>query len=266
MIEKTFVAQKVKEYQIQQFISSKIGKGKYSYCEIRKTPLGEKIIIHTARPGLVVGKKGEVIRELSNALKNDFKMENPQVEVAEITKPEFDAQTMAEQIVSTIERFGPKRFKSVGYKTLQRILDAGALGAEIHIGGRGVPGARAKSWRFYGGYLKKCGDIAQSFVKRGFSVANIKSGSIGVKVQIMTPDTRLPDRIIVEGEKEAEEKKIMIEKVPLKEGEEKVEKPEEKIEEKVEKPEKKKEPKVEKPAKKKEPKTEKKKDGKAKKK
>ncbi len=210
MIERRFVAEKLKELQIQKFMEKQIGKGKYSYFEIKKTPLGEKVIIHTSRPGLVVGKKGENINMLTNALKSRFKLENPQIEVAEVLNADLDAQTMAEHIVSIMERFGPKRFKSVGYKTLQRIIDAGAMGAEIVIAGRGVPSSRARRWRFYSGYLKKSGDIAESMVLKGHCVANLKSGSVGVKVSIMLPDTPLPDKIKIP---EAETTEIKVEEV-----------------------------------------------------
>jgi len=197
MIERKFVAEKLKELQVKEFIGKTIGHGKYSYLDIKKTPLGEKILIHTARPGLVVGKKGENIKMLTEVMKKKFKMENPQVEVAEILNPELDAQTVADQIVNVLERFGPKRFKSVGYKTLQKIIDAGALGAEILISGRGLPGSRAKSWRFYDGYMKKSGDVAVSQVKKAKTVANLNSGTIGIKVSIMLADTQLPDKIVI---------------------------------------------------------------------
>jgi len=197
MIERKFVAEKLKELRVKQFIVQTIGHGKYSYLDIKKTPLGEKILIHTARPGLVVGKKGENIKMLTEVMKKKFKMENPQVEVAEISNPDLDAQTVADQIVNVLERFGPKRFKSVGYKTLQKIIDAGALGAEILISGRGLPGSRAKSWRFYDGYMKKSGDVAVSQVKKAKTVANLNSGTIGIKVSIMLAETQLPDKIVI---------------------------------------------------------------------
>ncbi len=197
MIERKFVGEKMREYLVNEYLHKELGSGKYSSFEIKRTPLGERIIIYTARPGLIVGKGGENIRELTKVFKARFKMENPQIEVAEIGNPNLDAQTMAEQIVTTLERFGPKRFKSVGYKTLQRIIDAGAMGAEIAIGGRGLPGARAKTWRFYAGYLKKSGDISMSYVQYGIATANLKSGSIGIKVRILPPKTILPDRLTI---------------------------------------------------------------------
>jgi small subunit ribosomal protein S3 len=195
MIEKKFVAEKMKEFLVNSYLFEEMGAGKFSSFEIKRTPLGEKVVIYTSRPGLVVGKKGENIKKLTKVLKSRFKMENPQIEVSEITNPNLDPQAMAEQIVTTLERFGPKRFKSVGYRTLQRIMDAGAMGSEIIISGRGIPGSRAKSWRFYAGYLKKSGDVAVSIIKYGKCVANLKSGTIGIKVKVLPGDAILPDKI-----------------------------------------------------------------------
>lgn len=197
MIERKFIAEKVREFLVNDYLHKELGSGKYSSFEIKRTPLGERIVIYTARPGLIVGKGGDNIKDLTRVLKTKFKMENPQIEVVEISNPNLDAQTMAEQIVTVLEKFGPKRFKSVGYKTLQRIIDAGAMGAEINVSGRGLPGARAKSWRFYAGYLKKSGDVSMSKVAYGEATANLKSGSVGIKVRILPRDTILPDRLVM---------------------------------------------------------------------
>lgn len=199
MIERQFITQKIKEQRIQEFIAKYLDKAGYSHTEIKKTPLGEKIIIYTSRPGLVVGRKGENIRKLTETLKNKFKMENPQIEIGEIENQFLDVQFVADRIVSTFERFGSKSFKSIGYKTLQNIMDAGAIGAEIVISGK-VPSARAKSWRFSAGYLKKSGDISESKVKKVWTAANLKSGTIGIKVRIMTPDIQLPDKVEIRKE------------------------------------------------------------------
>ena len=210
MIERKFVAEKMREFLVNQYLLKELGPGKFSSFEIRRTPLGERIIIYTARPGLIVGKGGENIKDLTRVLKMRFKMENPQIEVAEINNPNLDAQGMAEQIVIVLERFGPKRFKSVGYKTLQKIIDAGAMGSEIVISGRGLPGARAKSWRFYAGYLKKSGDISMSKVAYGESRANLNSGTVGVKIRILPPGTILPDKITI---KDLSKQTIAVEEV-----------------------------------------------------
>lgn len=196
MIERKFVAEKLRELEVEEYIAKEIGKDKYSYLQIKRTPLGEKITIYTSKPGFIVGKKGETIKKMTYVLKNKFKMENPQVEVAEFDNPDLDAKSMADYIAGSLEKFGANRFKSIGYKALQRIMDAGAIGAEVVISGRGVPSQRAKSWRFYAGLLKKSGDISESKVLKAITSANLKSGTVGIKVSIMTPDTVLPDKII----------------------------------------------------------------------
>src|SRR3989338_1041740 len=147
MIEKQIVSKHMKEYLMKEFIKTYLPNGSYSKIDLRKTPLGEKIIIHTSRPGLVVGRKGANLSELTYVLKTKYGMENPQIEVAEIENPNLDPKSVAESIVNSFERFGPKRFKPIGYRALQGILDAGATGAEVVISGRGVPSSRAKSWR-----------------------------------------------------------------------------------------------------------------------
>src|SRR3989344_2534993 len=230
MIERKIVAKNVREYLVHEYISKELPKASCSKIELKKTPLGEKIIVHTSRPGLVVGKKGVNIQRLNEILKNKFEIENPQVEIAEIENPNLDPKSVAERIVSSFERFGPKRFKSIGYRTLQEIIDAGAIGAEIVISGRGVPSSRAKTLRFISGHLKKSGNVSENLIKRGLSVARLKSGSVGVKVSILTPDIKLPDDIKFINIKveEVKEDKPIKEKKEVKENEKK-----EKIKKKV---------------------------------
>ena len=168
----------------------------HSHTKMVKTPLGEKIIIFASRPGLVVGRKGENIKKLTYTLKKRFNLENPQIEISEIENPNLDAQIVAERIANSLERFGTNKFKAIGHKTMSDVMGAGALGVEITISGK-IPSSRAKSWRFYQGYLKKCGDIAMEGVKKAYTQAQLKAGTVGVKVAIMPPDIKLPDRISI---------------------------------------------------------------------
>lgn len=165
-----------------------------SQITLKKIPLGEKIIINTSRPSLVVGSKGANIKDLTKTLKTRFKLENPQIEINEVKNIFLDANIVAEQIASSLERFGSARFKGTGHKTMANVIRAGAMGVEIIISGK-IPGSRAKNWRFYQGYLKKCGDVAVSGVRKAQKAALLKSGIIGIKVAIMPPDVVLPDRI-----------------------------------------------------------------------
>lgn len=225
MIERKFVAQKLREKQVQDFIASFLSKSGQSRVEIKRTPLGEKIIVYTSRPGLIVGKKGENIKKLTYILKTKFEMENPQIEIGEMGNPMLDANSVADQIAYNLEKFGPRRFKFLGYENLKRIMGAGALGAEILISGRGVPGSRAKSWRFSAGYLKKSGDVSENYVLRANVSAYLKTGAIGVKVMILPPDINLPDKIkfIADEVKEVKVEEIEGVKIDVKEKEDIVE-------------------------------------------
>ena len=193
MEEKNTVKFKKEEFNIRESIKTHLGKGKVSRVRIEYTPVGEKIIVSTHKPGLVIGRKGEKINELTEMLKSKFKLENPHIEIEQIERPEFDAQIMADEIALSLERFGPLKFKVVAYRTLQKIISAGALGVEIRLSGK-LPGSRAKSWRFSQGYLKKTGDSAK-VVDRAQATAQTKPGTVGIKVGVLSPDAILKDKI-----------------------------------------------------------------------
>jgi len=194
MIERQFVAQKIKEFQIQEYVKNTLKRVGHSHTRLQKTPLGEKIVIYAMRPGLIVGKKGSNIKKLTNTLKRKFNLENPQIEIAEVDNPSIDAQIVAERIAETMEKFGSQRFKGICHKTMEDTMRNEALGIEILISGK-VPSSRAKVWRFYTGYLKKSGDIAQIGVRKAYADAQLKTGTVGVQVRIMPADVELPDDI-----------------------------------------------------------------------
>lgn len=199
MIERDFVRQKKREFQVQQFISSTLKNVGHSYTELQRTPLGDKVIIHTSRPGLIVGRKGQNIGRLTGTLQAEFNLENPQVEISEVEHPDLDARIVAERIASSLEHFGSNRFKGIMHKTLENVLAAGAIGVEIKLSGK-LPSSRAKSWRIYGGHLKKCGDAAIVHVRKGRVVAKLKSGVIGIQVDILPPHIIMPDTIRLLGD------------------------------------------------------------------
>jgi len=204
MIERAFIKQNLREFEIQEYISKNLKRVGHSYTKLQRTPLGEKIIIHASRPGLVVGRKGENIKKLTETLKKKFKLENPQIELSEVEDINLDAQIVSERITNSLEKFGISKFKGIVHKTMEDVMTSGALGVEIIISGK-VPSTRAKNWRFYQGYLKKCGDIALTDVKKALGEAHVKTGTIGVKVSIMPPNIKLPDHVKLMSEIKKEE-------------------------------------------------------------
>ncbi len=195
MEEKKFVIVRKEEYNIKEFIRKMFGKGKISKVKIEYTPVGEKIIVSTHKPGWIIGKRGEKISELTEVLKRRFKMENPHVDIDEIAHPEFDAQLVADDIALTLERFGAMKYKASSYRALGRIKNSGALGAELRVSGK-LPSDRARSWRFSFGYLKKTGD-ASNVVDRAESIAETKQGVVGIKVAILAPGVKVHDQVTI---------------------------------------------------------------------
>lgn len=104
MEEKKFVAFKKEELGVKEYIKTSLGKGRISNVSIEYTPVGEKIIVATSKPGLVIGRKGEKIEELTRVLKKRFSLDNPHIEIREITNPNLDAQLVADEIALLLER------------------------------------------------------------------------------------------------------------------------------------------------------------------
>ncbi len=196
MIERQFVAQNFKEQQIQEYIRGNLKRAGQAGIKLQRTPLGEKITIYSSHPGLIVGRGGENIKKLTLALKKKFGLENPQIEISEVLNPSLNPYIVAEKIASSLERFGSAKFKGVMHKSMADVLSAGAVGVEIVLSGK-IPSTRAKSWRIKGGHIKKSGDIAVSYVQKAKVTALIKTGIIGIKVNIMPPGYTLPDALKV---------------------------------------------------------------------
>jgi len=192
MEERKFVALKKEEYAIKEFVKKFLGKGRVSKVEIEYTPVGEKVIMKTSKPGLIIGRGGEKINNLTTVLKKRFKFENPHIEIQEIKNPSLDAQSVADEIAMNIESKGALKFKIISYKLLKQIIDSGALGVELRLSGK-LPSARAKTWRFKKGYLKKVGDSSK-VVDQALAVAQTKMGSVGIQVSILHPDAKIHDQ------------------------------------------------------------------------
>ncbi|MBR9706696.1 30S ribosomal protein S3 [Candidatus Pacearchaeota archaeon] len=220
MEERKFIRLKKEEFGIKEYIKRNLGKGKISRLDIEYTPVGEKIIVATSRPGLVIGRRGEKIEELTRVLKSRFKLENPHIEISEIKNPLFDAQLVADEMALALERMGNLKFKVIAYRKLGDVMREGALGCEFRLTGK-LPSDRAKSWRFAQGYLKKAGESRKE-IDRAQATALTKTGIIGIKVAIMSPDARIYDRIDID-----DKMKAHIQRIP--------EDPKEKEEEKEEK-------------------------------
>jgi small subunit ribosomal protein S3 len=191
-VEKFFIDKGMKRVELETFLAHELGRAGYGGVDIRRTLTGTRVTISVERPGMVIGRKGKSIKQLTEELEKKFGLENPQVEVVEIQKPELSGPIMAKHLAFALER--GLSVRSVGHNMVRRIMNAGARGVEIVISGR-IGGERSRVARFYQGYLSKAGEPAKNFVSSGQAVAMLKPGTAGIKVSIMPPDVSLPGEI-----------------------------------------------------------------------
>jgi small subunit ribosomal protein S3 len=200
-IEKIFVKEGIKEAEIEEYLAKRFERAGYSRTEIQRTPLGIRIVVYAHRPGLVIGRSGRKINEITEELKEKFGLENPLVDVKEVEQPFLDAQIVANRIAKTLER--GINFKKVANYYLQRVMEAGAIGVQIRIAGKLAGSERSRFQKFKAGYIKHSGEYAETMVEKGMAEAIIKPGMIGVQVKIMK---EVPKEFILEKKiKEKEE-------------------------------------------------------------
>jgi small subunit ribosomal protein S3 len=191
-VVKHFVSESLKKTEIDEFMRNEFERAGYGGVDIAKTPLGTHIVVYAVRPGLIIGRGGETIKELATVLEQKFQLPNPQISVAEIEVPEFNAYVIASRVASALKR--GVHFRRAGFWSLQQIMEAGALGAEIIISGK-LRTERARFEKFRGGYLPKSGDPAiKSLHKAEFHV-KLKPGILGIKVRIMPSNIAFPDQV-----------------------------------------------------------------------
>ncbi len=208
-VVKHFISEAIKKTEIDEFLQKKLERAGYGGVNISKTPLGTHIVIYAMRPGIVIGRGGETIRELASLLEEKFGVSNPQISVSEIEIPELNAHVVASRIASALQR--GIHFRRAGFWALNQVMEAGALGVEIIISGK-LRTERARYEKFRAGYLPKCGEPALKYMRKAEVHVQLKPGIFGVKVRIMPPDAVFPDKIqIVESppqEETTEEKAV----------------------------------------------------------
>ncbi|NIU39731.1 30S ribosomal protein S3 [Candidatus Bathyarchaeota archaeon] len=201
---KHFIEESVKKAEIDEFLRNEFERAGYGGVSITKTPLGTHIVIYTMRPGLVIGRGGETIRELARVLEEKFQLPNPQISVAEIEIPELNAYVVASRIASALKR--GVHYRRSGYWALNQIMEAGALGAEIIISGK-LRSDRSRYEKFRTGYMPKSGEPPRKYTRKAEVSVQLKPGILGVKVRIMPPEAEFPDQVQIVEEEIVEEEK-----------------------------------------------------------
>lgn len=188
---KRAVAQGLKYMMLHEFLERKLVRANYVHSQFFKTPIGTKVIIYAGMPGIIIGRRGANIKALAEILEREFGLENPQIDVIEVPQQDLNSKIMAYRIARAIAR-GVK-FRRAAMAALNRIMAAGARGAEIVISGK-LTSQRHRTERFTRGYLPKSGEPGEELVDEATVHVLLKLGMYGVKVRIMKP-ARMPDLI-----------------------------------------------------------------------
>jgi small subunit ribosomal protein S3 len=191
--ERKFVRESTNRILIKEYLIKKVEGAGFGGMTIQRTPMGTRINIIVERPGMVIGKGGNKIKEITSEIHHLFNVDNPQIEIQEAGgQAALNAQIMAEKLAEALERGW--HFRRAGHSTVRRIMSAGAKGCQVVIAGK-ITGARHRTEKFTEGHIKFCGETVKEVMSFGFAEAKLKAGVLGVKVGIMKPNAVLPDEI-----------------------------------------------------------------------
>ena len=200
--ERRFVAENVRRVLLREYLMKEVSRAGFGGLDIQRTPMGTRVVLTTERPGLVIGRRGQTIKNLTSAIENNFGFDNPQIEVQEVEDPNLNAQIMAEKLAFALERGW--HFRRAGHSSVRRIMESGARGCQVVVSGK-LTGQRHRCEKFKDGYIKFCGEPKLQFIDTGYAVAKLKQGVIGCTVEIMRPGSTLPSDITVISKTDAAE-------------------------------------------------------------
>jgi small subunit ribosomal protein S3 len=179
---KTYPEYVFADFQVRKYLKEKLKEASVSKIQIERPARKANITIHTARPGIVIGKKGEDIEKLRAAICKMLKLplQDVRLNIAEIRKPELDAQLVAEGIAQQLER--RTMFRRAMKRAVTNTMRLGAQGIKVKVGGRLNGAEIARSEWYREGRVPL--HTFRADIDYGFSEAKTTYGIIGVKVWI----------------------------------------------------------------------------------
>lgn len=168
----------LEDYKIRKFLKQKLYHAGISRIEIERSSKRVRLRVFTARPGIVIGKKGTEIAQLKNELEKKLSSQEVLIDIQEVRKPEIDAQLLAENVAQQIER--RVAFRRAMKRGVTSAMRFGALGVKIICSGRlgGAEMARREWYREGRVPLH----TLRADIDYGFTEARTTYGIIGVKV------------------------------------------------------------------------------------
>ena len=177
--KKSFGALLVEDQKMRKVIKKNYGFAGISFIEIERTRQDAKVTLHTARPGLIIGRKGAEVDKLKDEIQKLIGREVV-IKIKEITKPELHAQLVAESIAEQLEKRAA--FRRTMKKAMDASIDAGAKGVKIRVAGRLGGAEIARAEKMTTGSIPL--HTLRADIDYGFAEAKTTYGVIGVKVWI----------------------------------------------------------------------------------
>lgn len=178
---KNVMSNNYKNMELDEYLKQALRETGYGGVDIQKTPIGTRITLYVTRPGLVIGRKGSGIKDLTSKLEQKFGLNNPQVSVMEIEVPELNPKIMANRIAQLVER--GTAFRRAAMWTINTVMGAGAMGVEVTIAGK-LRSERAHFEKHSVGVIPKSGNAADKIVKVGITDVLTKMGLMGIQLRI----------------------------------------------------------------------------------
>ena len=192
--EADFADNLVEDYNIRTFLKKKLYIAGISKIEIERASDRVKVIIHTAKPGLVIGKGGAEIEKLKTEVQKLTKKKLV-VDIKEIKRPDGDAQLVAESIAQQLEN--RISFRRAMKSTMARTMKSGAKGIKTSVSGR-LGGADMARTEFYSeGTIPL--QTLRADIDYGFAEADTTYGKVGVKVWIYKGEVLPTKDVVKEG-------------------------------------------------------------------
>lgn len=167
------------DIQVREYLRKKLAQASVSRIQIERPARNARITIHTARPGMVIGKKGEDIEALRQHVSKMMGIP-VHINIEEIRKPELDAKLVAESIAQQIQR--RIMYRRAMKRAVTNTMRLGALGIKVNVAGRLNGAEIARSEWYREGRVPL--HTFRADIDYGFAEANTTSGVIGIKVWI----------------------------------------------------------------------------------
>ena len=196
--KKNFADNLVEDYKIREFLKSKLYTAGISKIEIERAAKRVKINIHTAKPGMVIGRGGSGIEVIKQDMKKIVADKNVLINIVEVKQAENNAQLMAESIASQLEK--RISFRRAMKQTIQRAMRTGVKGVKTACAGRLGGAEIARTEHYHEGTIPL--QTLRADIDYGFAEADTVYGKIGVKVWVYRGEV-LPTKKIVKEEANA---------------------------------------------------------------